>query len=223
MEKTFNDSRMVNNGFQDPMGNDTHDGLEKFLDKFHQPAVPSYTIITDPDYYVFLWFHNAVGNLIECPYVSKEYKPKLISTSVDFATANRPQFFRPVGIQSGLVNGEETLPEKCIDLTPFVREASLPPVSPAGAEKITTLFGETSAGSFSPYASDGAKSITLQMLDTEYSILDAIFYPWMKDINSPWWYREDKVYTEWATPYPMATLEVQRPRMRYSTDQYGQK
>ena len=53
------------------------------------------------------------------------------------------------------------------------------------------------------------------MLDTEYSILDAIFYPWMKDINSPWWYKPDAAYTEWATPYPMATLEVQRPRMRY--------
>jgi hypothetical protein len=53
------------------------------------------------------------------------------------------------------------------------------------------------------------------MLDTEYSILDAIFYPWMKDINSPWWYRPEMVYDEWATPYPMATLEVQRPRMRY--------
>ena len=53
------------------------------------------------------------------------------------------------------------------------------------------------------------------MVDTELSILDSLFYPWMKDINSPWWYRPDKVYTEWATPYPMATLEVQRPRMRY--------
>ena len=55
----------------------------------------------------------------------------------------------------------------------------------------------------------------MDVIDTEYSILDAIFYPWMRDINSPWWYREDKVYSEWATPYPMATLEVQRPRMRY--------
>ena len=53
------------------------------------------------------------------------------------------------------------------------------------------------------------------MLDTEYSILDAIFYPWMKDINSPWWYKPDAAFTEWATPYPMATLEIQRPRMRY--------
>ena len=53
------------------------------------------------------------------------------------------------------------------------------------------------------------------MVDTEFSILDSLFYPWMKDINSPWWYRPDKAYTEWATPYPMATLEVQRPRMRY--------
>jgi len=53
------------------------------------------------------------------------------------------------------------------------------------------------------------------MIDTEYCILDALFYPWMKDINSPWWYRPEMVYDEWATPYPMATLEVQRPRMRY--------
>lgn len=96
-----------------------------------------------------------------------------------------------------------------------MREATLPEIAPAGGEQITTLFGNTTAGSFSPYASDGSKPITLQMLDTEYSILDAIFYPWMKDINSPWWYRPDKAYTEWATPYPMATLEVQRPRMRY--------
>jgi hypothetical protein len=61
------------------------------------------------------------------------------------------------------------------------------------------------------------------MLDTEYCILDAIFYPWMKDINSPWWYRPDKVFTEWATPYPMATLEVQRPRMRYRKNPTAQE
>ena len=61
------------------------------------------------------------------------------------------------------------------------------------------------------------------MLDTEYSILDAIFYPWMKDINSPWWYRPDKAFTEWATPYPMATLEVQRPRMRYTLNEVSPK
>lgn len=77
------------------------------------------------------------------------------------------------------------------------------------------MFGATTSGSFSPYASDGQSAITLQLVDTELSILDSLFYPWMKDINSPWWYRPDKVYTEWATPYPMATLEIQRPRMRY--------
>ena len=110
------------------------------------------------------------------------------------------------------------LDDNCLDLTPFVREATLPDIQPANGDKIKTLFGETTAGSFSPYASDGSKSITLNMLDTEYSILDAIFYPWMKDINSPWWYRPDKAFTEWATPYPIATLEIQRPRMRYIKD-----
>ena len=94
----------------------------------------------------------------------------------------------------------------------------MPEIKPANGETIDTTFGKTTAGSFSPYASDGQQQITLQIVDTEFSILDSLFYPWMKDINSPWWYRPDKVYTEWAAPYPMATLEVQRPRMRYISD-----
>ena len=208
MEKAFLEKRMTDDAFQDPCGNDAHQGLERFLDKFHQPTVPSHTIITDPEYYVFLWFHNANGNLIYCPYTAwdqEDYKPRLKESYVEFSTVNR-KFHNQYGIQSG--TEDPTLHEKCVDLTPFVREATLPPIAPANADKIQTLFGETSAGSFSPYASDGSKTINLQMLDTEYSILDAIFYPWMRDINSPWWYRPEKVYTEWATPYPMATLEV---------------
>lgn len=213
-EKAFHTPQMTLNGFHDPMGNDAHQGLELFLDKFHQPGVPSHTIITDPEYYVFLWFHNALGDLIDCPYTDggNGYVPRLASTSVDFDNVNK-SFYDKKGIQSGV--DDQSLPSKCFDLTPFVRSIQMPPIAPANAEQIETLFGKTTAGAFSPYASDGSKEITLEILDTEYSILDAIFYPWMKDINSPWWYRPDKVYSEWATPYPMATLEVQRPRMRY--------
>ena len=190
-----------------------------FLDKFHQPGVPSHTIITDPEYYVFLWFHNALGDLIDCPYTDggNGYVPRLASTSVDFDNVNK-SFYDKKGIQSGV--DDQSLPSKCFDMTPFVRSIQMPPIAPANAEQIETLFGKTTAGAFSPYASDGSKEITLEILDTEYSILDAIFYPWMKDINSPWWYRPDKVYSEWATPYPMATMEVQRPRMRYQS-QFG--
>ena len=190
--------------------------MKKFLDKFHQPGKPSYTIITDPEYYVFLWFHDALGNLIKCPYLIDEYTPKLKDSYVEFGAVNRNYWGDEGGIQSG--SEDVSLDDKCLDLTPFVREATLPEIAPANGEKIRTLFGDTTAGSFSPYASDGSKPITLNMLDTEYSILDAIFYPWMKDINSPWWYRPDKAFTEWATPYPMATLEVYRPRMRYIRD-----
>ena len=218
-EKAFHTPQMTLNGFQDPMGNDAHQGLELFLDKFHQPGVPSHTIITDPEYYVFLWFHNALGELIDCPYTDggKHYVPRLSSTSVDFDNVNK-SFYDKKGIQSGV--DDQSLPSKCFDLTPFVRSIQMPEIAPANGEQIDTLFGKTTAGSFSPYASDGSKPITLEILDTEYSILDGIFYPWMKDINSPWWYRPDKVYSEWATPYPMATLEVQRPRMRYKS-QFG--
>ena len=212
-----NNGQMNLNPYQDPMGKDAHQGLERFMQKFHQPGVPSHTIITDPDYYVFLWFHNAIGSPIECPYTKGgNYVPKLrLEMSKDFSFDNiNAKFEDGIGING---NGQDSpqLPSKCLDLTPFVRQAQLPEIAPANATKIKTLFGETTAGTFSPYVSDGSKSITLQMIDTEYCILDAIFYPWMQDINSPWWYRPDQVYTEWATPYPMATLEVQRPRMRY--------
>jgi len=64
--------------------------LERFLDKFHQPGIPAYTIITDPEYYVFLWFHDANGNIIKCPYFIKEYVPKLHESSVNFENANCP-------------------------------------------------------------------------------------------------------------------------------------
>ena len=72
MESLFSDCRITDNGFQDPLGNDAHLGLERFIEAFHKPACPAYTIITDPDYYVFLWFHDANGKLIYCPYLGKE-------------------------------------------------------------------------------------------------------------------------------------------------------
>ena len=104
--------------FQDPMGNDAHQGLERWLDKFHQPTVPNYTIITDPEYYVFLWFHNAVGNLIRCPYVESGWKPKLEQSAVNYAATNW-RIWGEGGIQSG--TDDTSLPYECIDLTPFVR------------------------------------------------------------------------------------------------------
>ena len=63
------------------------------------------------------------------------------------------------GIQSGVK--DTSLDERCLDLTPFVREGQLPEIKPANGTKIKTLFGETTAGSFSPYASDGSNNITL--------------------------------------------------------------
>ena len=88
MENAFLQDRLTKNPYQDPMGYDAHQGLERWLDKFHQPTVPNYTIITDPEYYVFLWFHNAVGNLIQCPYVESGWKPKLEKSAADYAATN---------------------------------------------------------------------------------------------------------------------------------------
>lgn len=35
MESKFISADMMNDGFQDPMGTDAHQGLERWLDKFH--------------------------------------------------------------------------------------------------------------------------------------------------------------------------------------------
>lgn len=95
--------------------------------------MPNYTIITDPEYYVFLWFHDALGNLIECPYVDGSWTPKLEKSAVDYGATNWP-LWGEGGIQSG--TDDTSLPWQCIDLTPFVREGSLPEIKPAGAEQI---------------------------------------------------------------------------------------
>ena len=100
--------------------------------------MPNYTIITDPEYYVFLWFHNAVGNLIECPYLLDGYVSKLDKgkeknspPAIQYAKLNSP-FKGKGGIQSG--TDDTSLPEKCVDLTPFVRQATLPEIKPANGE-----------------------------------------------------------------------------------------
>lgn len=113
------------------MGNDAHQGLERWLDKFHQPGVPNYTIITDPEYYVFLWFHNSIGNLIQCPYTDGGWLPLLEKSAPNYEGINW-QLQGKGGIQSGTDNTK--LDPKCIDLTPFVRQAQLPEIKPANAE-----------------------------------------------------------------------------------------
>lgn len=69
--------------------------------------MPNYTIITDPEYYVFLWFHNSIGNLIQCPYLLDGYVSKLDKgkekdepPAIDYAKLNSP-FKGKGGIQSG--------------------------------------------------------------------------------------------------------------------------
>lgn len=165
---------------------------------------------------MYLWFYDSLGTLITCPYfeywengkiLSPHDSRKLPSPNVEYP------YNRDYSVNKTFHEAKQNL---YLDLTPYVRQIDLPEFKPAGAEKIKTLFGETTAGSFSPYASDGQNSITLQVIDTEYSILDAIFYPWMKDINSPWWYYSNAYLNYRLTPYPNAVLEVQRPRMRWS-------
>lgn len=97
------------------MGNDSFQGLERFMSKMHQPGQPSHTIITDPEFFVFLWFHDANGTLIQCPYLAN--LPGKLKNRPDFSSVNKA-FGAKDGIQGG--TKDPTLPEYCLDLTPFV-------------------------------------------------------------------------------------------------------
>lgn len=101
MENKFHENDLVLNPYQDPMGDDAHSGLERFLDTFHKPGDPVHTIITDPEYFVFLWFHDALGNLIRCPYLNAGYKPLLEGTSQEFDKTNAALCKTP-SIQAGV-------------------------------------------------------------------------------------------------------------------------
>jgi len=197
----------------DIYGQQMNDGLENFLWKVSLPATPSYNINTDARYSIYLWFHNGVGQVIPNPFLD------MIRFKRNWEFKNHAHLgIEPIGDGAKRAAPGEgvDLGDMCFDLTPFVQSIEMPQIGPTGNPDIQTLFGNMKTGHYSPYASDGGQQITLQIIDTQYSVLDAIFYPWMRMIGNAKWYDPLNSYTELrTTPYPIATLEISTPMRWY--------
>lgn len=201
----------------DIMGSRLHEGLEYFLWKMSLPNTPSYNINTDIKFSVRLWFHNGIGNIF--------FNPFLVLNENDYGNFTRNYELKEHshrGLQFSDKNDGEgiELGDMCFDLTPFVQSITLPNIGASAETKVETLLGSMQVGSFSPYSSDGGQDITFTLLDTQYSILDAIFYPWLKMIGNPRWYDPNNAYTGHSTPYPICTVEIDTP-MRWAPEPGG--
>ena len=201
----------------DIMGSRLHEGLEYFLWKMSLPNTPSYNINTDIKFSVRLWFHNGIGNIF--------FNPFLVLNENEYGNFTRNYELKEHshrGLQFTDINDGEgiELGDMCFDLTPFVQSITLPNIGASAETKVETLLGSMQVGSFSPYSSDGGQEITFTLLDTQYSILDAIFYPWLKMIGNPRWYDPNNAYTGHSTPYPICTIEIDTP-MRWAPEPGG--
>ena len=171
----------------DPFGTKLHEGLEYFLWKMSLPLTPSYNINADLKYSVRMYFHDSRGGIC--------FNPFLNNAKTDYGDfrrnfeflkhSNRGLELNPdKAVQDG--EGNQLLSQEgyCFDLTPFIQSITLPPIGTTAATDVSTQLGTMKVGAYSPYSSDGGREITFQMIDTEYSILDAIFYPWLKMIGN---------------------------------------
>lgn len=210
----------------DKSGDYLNKDLELFLWKLSPPNTPSYNINTDLKVNVRLWFHNGIGQIIKNPFLpgggaalGGKIDPFQMVVSGNFQGRN--QEFERYG-HTGLFskdyvsNGEgKNLGGMCFDLTPFVQSVQLPEIGTSTNPDVDTLLGTMKVGAFSPYSSDGGREITFTLLDTQYSVLDAIFYPWLKMIGNSKWYSSITAMSEHSTPYPICTVEVSTPMRFY--------
>ena len=201
----------------DPFGTKLHEGLEYFLWKMSLPLTPSYNINADLKYSVRMYFHDSRGGIC--------FNPFLNNAKTDYGDfrrnfeflkhSNRGLELNPdKAVQDG--EGNQLLSQEgyCFDLTPFIQSITLPPIGTTAATDVSTQLGTMKVGAYSPYSSDGGREITFQMIDTEYSILDAIFYPWLKMIGNPKWYDDFDPGKQKHPPYPICNIEIATPCRR---------
>ena len=211
----------------DKSGDYLNKDLELFLWKLSPPNTPSYNINTDLKVNVRLWFHNGIGQIIKNPFLPGGGKVDKFQTVVSGDFQERNKELEAYGHSGLFAKGDveygwgEDLGNMCFDLTPFVQSVQLPEIGTSTNPDVETLLGNMKVGAFSPYSSDGGREISFTLLDTQYSVLDAIFYPWLKMIGNSKWYSSATAMSEHSTPYPICTVEVSTPMRFYPAGALG--
>jgi len=80
-----------------------------------------------------------------------------------------------------------------MDLKYFVQEATLPSISVPNDAVAETAIGSVQTHKMA--VETDTKEFTLKVLNTRVSLLDRVFYPWMREISYPYWSYPTQPYT----------------------------
>lgn len=80
-----------------------------------------------------------------------------------------------------------------LDITYFTQEGTLPSMSILPGEDSETVLGTLKTHKMA--LESDSKEFSLKILNTKVSLLDRVFYPWMREVSYPYWSYEDRPYT----------------------------
>lgn len=83
------------------------------------------------------------------------------------------------------------------DCTHFIQNANLPNIAVPDAERISTMVGSISTHKM--MLEPASQTFTMAVVNTKASLIERIFYPWMREVSYPYW-----SYAE----YPYTTAEI---------------
>ena len=80
-----------------------------------------------------------------------------------------------------------------LDITYFTQEGTLPVLAVPDGEAAETVVGTVKTHKMA--VEPDSKEFSLKILNTKVSLLDRVFYPWMREIAYPYWSYDDMPYT----------------------------
>lgn len=86
-----------------------------------------------------------------------------------------------------------------LDITYFTQEGTLPGITVPSDTEAETAFGTLTTHKMA--VQPDTKEFSLRILNTKVSLIDRIFYPWMRELSYPYWSYPDQ-------PYETATITI---------------
>lgn len=177
--------------------------LEAFLNKFNS-ADGKYLYTIDPlkTFGVSVSFNVGNGNMSDS---SGSLLQQGISNILNNVTGGI--FGKAVGSSKGEMKktGYPGIPEiataslfadgsgNTMDLRYFVQEATLPAISIPADTAADTAIGSVQTHKMA--VETDSKEFSMKVLNTKVSLLDRVFYPWMREISYPYWSYQTQPYT----------------------------
>lgn len=86
-----------------------------------------------------------------------------------------------------------------LDITYFTQEGTLPSISVPNGDDVDTVAGMLTTHKM--FVQPDTREFSLKILNTRVSLIDRIFYPWMRELSYPYWSYPDQ-------PYETATITI---------------